>query len=152
MKLVIHTQHQENYGDSKTPFWKFKGGNVYIVNSLTERNIKNIKEKGIPTLRGLIESSNSGFIETVVSAQVVNDSAITHDEWETPWMLSYEDGKWVAKRTVMNDGMFREGIESKTEQYDMLPNGERTNYKAVFVLDNGRNMTYDQLTEYFKAA
>ena len=61
-KLVIQTQFKENYGahdwDGKgecPQYWKFKGGDTYVVENLTSTQIQKIVDNGIPTLSKLIE-------------------------------------------------------------------------------------------------
>lgn len=143
MKLVISTQIRENYGTAFAPHWKNKGGNVYVVPNLTEKQVAKIEQTGIPTLRDLISTHTPGNDETILGWCIVTDDTIVCDEWETPYKLFFEQGKWVARRTIMNDeyGYMREEIKSKTEQYDMLVGGERANYKASYVLRNGREVS-----------
>ncbi len=64
-KLVIQTQHKENYGahdwdgeGSCPQYWKFKGGNTYVVEGLTAKAVNKIAQGGIPTLSLLIESKS----------------------------------------------------------------------------------------------
>lgn len=143
MKLVIRTQERENYGSATAPHWKNKGGSIYVVPNLTEKQVLKIEELGIPTLRSLITAYNTGYEEYVLDWSIVDDNTPACDEWETPYELFFEQGKWVARRTILNDeyGYMREEIKSKTEQYDMLEGGKRANYKASYVLRDGREVT-----------
>jgi hypothetical protein len=87
MKIVIQTQVRENYGDANNPYWKFKGGDTYVVPNLTSAQAAKVMEVGIPTLTALIESQNEGFEEYILGFNVVEDNAVTNDPWETPFSL-----------------------------------------------------------------
>lgn len=139
MKLVINTQMRENYGDANKPYWKFKGGETYIVPDLTVEQVLKIKDTGIPTLTALIESFNPMFEEYVQNWAFLDDDVVVADPWETPFNLYWEQGRWVARRTVENGeyGYMRSEVASKTEQYDMLMGGDRENYVAVYTMRNG---------------
>ena len=83
-KLLITTQIQENYGahdwDGKgacPSYWKFKGGNDYVV--------KNFKEfhrvaEVVMALRDKIESDNEYFKEYIINFEVVADDYLTEFE------------------------------------------------------------------------
>jgi len=154
MKIVIQTQIRENYGDADKPYWKFKGGNTYLVLGLTPGQIEVVTERGIPTLTKLIESRNPMFEEYVLGFNVVEDNVVSHDPWEAPFSLAWEGGRWLARRTIENNeyGYMRQEIEAKTEQYDMLMGGERANYTCSFVMRDGREFTYEQLEQFYKEA
>ena len=53
-KLVIHTQYLENYGDSKDPYMKFKGGTTYVMSNCGELN-----ENEIATLVATASDANA---------------------------------------------------------------------------------------------
>lgn len=149
MKLVIDTQHCENYGahtwdgEGECPqYWKFKGGYTYVVDNITEAQQMRIERDGIPTLKTLIESDSDSFREYVISYRIVQDDAPEGEEWETPFRLSYVDGQWIARRAISNvgeyGGMFRREITTKFESYVMAPKGQRSNYVAEYELINGK--------------
>lgn len=154
MKLVISTQIRENYGSTLTPYWKFKGGEVYVVPNLTPAQALKVKESGIPTLTALIESRNAGFEEYVVDWYIAEDGDKVAQEWETPFELRYVGRKWVATRVTDNGeyGYFRKEISAKVETYDMFPGGERENYSAVFTMRNGDVVKYKDLDTYLTKA
>jgi len=139
MKIVITTQVRENYGSADKPYWKFKGGDTYVVPNLSVEQTLKVKDHGIPTLKALIETRNEGFEEYVVDWSILDDDAVVCEPWETPFNLYWEQGRWVARRTVNNDeyGYMRAEVASKTEQYDMLMGGDRENYVAVYTMRNG---------------
>lgn len=146
MKIVISTQIRENYGahdwDGKgtcPQYWKCKGGDTYVVPNLTVAQTLKIKEQGIPTLTALIETRNEGFEEYVVDWSILDDDAKVCEDYETPYSLSWEQARWVARRTVENGeyGYMRREVASKTEEYDMLMHGGRENYAVVYTMRNG---------------
>jgi hypothetical protein len=161
MKIVISTQIRENYGahdwdgEGACPqYWKCKGGDTYVVPNLTVAQVLKVKDQGIPTLKALIESRNEGFEEYVVDWSILDDDAKVCDEWETPFELFWELGRWIARRTVENGeyGYMRREVASKSEQYDMLMAGGRENYRVVYTMRNGDSVTGEQVSEYLSKA
>jgi hypothetical protein len=159
MKLVIQTQVRENYGahdwDGKgecPQHWKCKGGDTYVVPNLTVTQVLKIKDTGIPTLKSLVETSNESFQEYVIDWSIMDDDATVCEEWETPFELFYEQGRWVARRTVMNDayGYMRQEVAFKTEQYDMQTGGERANYDVSYTFRDGRVLGYNDTCKALK--
>lgn len=146
MKLVIDTQIAENYaahnGFTGEFRWKYKGGNTYVVDGLTEAQQERIERDDIPTLKALIEEKNDSYQEYIISYRIVPDDASEGEEWETPFRLVWSDDKWVARREISNvgeyGGMFRHGIKTKFESYVMAAGGEREDYEASYELTNGR--------------
>jgi hypothetical protein len=146
MKLLIETQITENYaahnGFVGEYNWKFKGGNTYVVDGITEAQKVRIERDGIPTLTQLISENNDSYREYIMMARVVEDDAPEGEPWNTPFRLSYVDGKWVATRTIDNEGEYggsmRWEIRSKTESYVLGESGERLDYQASWTLKNGR--------------
>lgn len=88
-KLVLHTQYCENYGDEESPRWKFKGGEVYVLENLNSGQLNNI-ENVAKFFADMISYANSMSEEYVISWSVVEDSAEVWDEWETPWKITYD--------------------------------------------------------------
>jgi hypothetical protein len=161
MKIVISTQIRENYGahdwdgEGACPqYWKCKGGDTYVIPNLTVAQVLKVKDQGIPTLKALIESRNEGFEEYVVDWSILDDDAKVCDEWETPFELFWEQGRWIARRTVENGeyGCMRREVASKSEQYDMLMAGGRENYRVVYTMRNGDSVTGEQVSEYLSKA
>lgn len=154
MQVVIQTQVRENYGTESAPHWKFKGGSVYTVRNLTAKQVAQVNEKGIPTLKALIENFNPMCEEYIVGFDVVADDAEICDKWETPTVLSWVGGRWVASQVTENDeyGYMRHEILRKIESWDMLMGGDRENYKATFIMrEDGRAVDYEGLTQLLAA-
>jgi hypothetical protein len=151
MKIVITTQVRENYGDADKPYWKFKGGETYVVPNLSVEQTIKVKDNGIPTLKALIETRNEGFEEYVIDWSILDDDAIVCDEWETPFNLYWEHGRWVARRTIENGeyGYMRSEVASKSEEYDMHMAGERANYAVMYSMRNGDIVVGDKIVTYF---
>jgi hypothetical protein len=154
MKIVITTQIRENYGDATNPYWKFKGGDTYVVPNLSVAQTLQVKERGIPTLKALIETRNEGFEEYVVDWSILDDDATVCEPWETPFNLYWEQGRWVARRTVDNGeyGYMRNEVASKTEGYDMLMGGDRENYVATYTMRNGDVVDSKDVETYLNKA
>lgn len=162
MKVVINTQIRENYGahdwDGKgtcPQYWKFKGGDTYVVSNLSVANALKIKEQGIPTLKGLIETRNDGFEEYVVDWSILDNDAKVGEEWESPIQLSWTDGRWLAGRVIENGeyGYMRQEIERKVEAWDMLMAGGRENYKCYYILrKDGRAVDHQGLERALEQA
>ena len=142
MKIVIQTQVRENYGDASKPYWKFKGGDTYVVPNLSVEQVMKVKEQGVPTLTALIETRNEGFEEYVIDWSILDDDAVVCEPWETPTELFWEQGRWVARRTIENGeyGYMRQEIASKTEQYEMQMGGGRENYTVSYVMRDGSEL------------
>ena len=111
-----------------------------MVPNLTPAQAARVQEEGIPTLTALIESRSEGFEEYILGFSVAEDSDAVCEPWETPFELFWEQGRWVARRTVKNDeyGYMRREIAAKSEQYDMAMGGDRTNYQVTYTLRDGR--------------
>lgn len=154
MKLVIYTQIKENYGTADKPYWKFKGGETYIVPNLTVDHAVKIGKTGIPTLISLIESRNPMFEEYVQNWALLDDDVKVCEPWESLFELRYIGDRWVANRTVDNGeyGYMNSKVERKTEEYDMLMGGERGNYRVVYTMRNGDMVTGEQVNEYLNKA
>ena len=139
MKLVIHTQYTENYGDEDKPYWKMKGGDIYVVENLTKAQVTKIQEQGVPTLTALIEFSNPYSTEYIIGFNVVPDATNICEEWETPTKLSWVNGRWSALQVEENNELscWNPKIERRIQTWDLMMQGQRENYNCVFVMRNG---------------
>ena len=89
MKLIIDTQHRENYGAHDwdgtgecLEYWKNKGGSTYVVENLSSAQVSKIRKEGIPTLSKLIERSDEFFQEFILDFTFVDDVATPWDDYE----------------------------------------------------------------------
>lgn len=147
MKLVICTQYMENYGDAQQPHWKMKGGNIYVVENLSESQLRQALGSEIPTLRSLIEYSNDGSREYVIDFYGLDDDRKVGEDWENPVKLAYEGGKWVAREVTENDeySFLNKKILRASKSWTMLPRGETADFKVVYTLRDGREVGFDEL-------
>lgn len=149
MKVVINTQHLENY-DAHNGFdgsyrWKCKGGDTYVIDNVNPNDVINGAQlPGWEDLLTCIENSSDYFREYIIASDYVDDDAPEGEPWDTPYRLTYVDGVWVAKRTINNQSEFtgylcRE-IASKTETYIMGTQGQRIGYRCSWTLTNGSTL------------
>jgi hypothetical protein len=135
MKLIIDTQHRENYGahdwdgTGECPqYWKNKGGSIYVVENLSSAQVSKIRKGGIPTLSKLIERSDEFSQEFILDFTFVDDGATPWDDYEQPWILkyeNYENGNWIATRRPTH------WAKPSVESYTMTAEGGRENYSSV---------------------
>ena len=147
MKLVITTQNQENYGDPDRPYWKFKGGDTYVVENLTEDQAKRAMYSGMPFLCNLISRDGAMFKEYVSEVAVIQDDTIVTEEWEDPIVLEHKCGiGWTARQVQRNRGCFRKDIKSKNVSWVL----GHENYVVTFDMEDGRTgLSYKELQEEF---
>ena len=135
MKLVITTQYLENYAaDGDAPFWKPKGGEVYVVRNLTWDQIDRIEANGIPTLTSLIEYSNECSREYILNTAIVENDGYECESWESVIELSYDrvERRWVASRTTGRDGCWVDGIDYKVECWAPSVGAGRKDYTCAY--------------------
>ena len=132
MKLIIDTQHRENYAAHDwdgtgecLEYWKNKGGSTYVVENLSSAQVSKIRKEGIPTLSKLIERSDEFFQEFILDFTFVDDVATPWDDYEAPWILKYENSNWIATRKPTH------WAKPVVENYTMTAEGGRENYKCV---------------------
>lgn len=142
MKLVITTQHKENYGahdwdgQGECPqYWKFKGGSTYVVELLTDSQVERIERDGIPTLTKLIESGSEYFAEYILGWDIVEDDETPWDEWDEPYKLFYRDGNWHARQITAGrySGLRKECVAQK-RSYIMAEGGEQVDFMTYIQL------------------
>ena len=151
MKLVITTQFCENYGEADKPYWKFKGGEFYIVENLNPNQVERILSHGIPTLKALIEYDNPMSREYVLDHVILDDDAVVCDEWQSPVFLSWENNTWVA-RTIMtgDEAMLRKPVISKITRWTMNMNGEKADLAVSYEVEGGQVFDYKEIDSYLE--
>jgi hypothetical protein len=163
MKLVINTQHSENYGahdwDGKgqcPQYWKFKGGAVYVVENLTPNQVLKMTEHGINTLTALIQRSSEYFRETIIGWSFEDNDVVVCEPYETPVMLSWENNRnrWVACETIVNNeyNFLNQRVAKIEKKWDMLMGGDHENYNVVYTMSNGDTVVETIFQEYMKGA
>jgi general stress protein 26 len=144
MKLVINTQYRENYaahdedyvhGVSEA-YWKFKGGTTYVVPNFTDSvNITEVMKN----LTTRIEYGNAGSEEYILGYEIFEDNAKVCENWETVTQVFFNTDNVTALKVTDNreDGWMRSEILEKTEAWKMLPNSERQDYAASYLMRDG---------------
>lgn len=150
MKLVIQTQYCENYGSTDKPFWKFKGGDTYIVPNLTPAQAERVLSDGIPTLKALIEYKNDMSEEYITDYRIVEDDAVVCEDWESPYILSWENNTWVCRQVQANDGSFRKPVVSKVTKYTLNMGGDKSDLEVSYVVESGSVISHKDITNYIK--
>ena len=146
-KLIIWTQHRENYAAHHEDYqhgvdeayWKFKGGNTYVVRDLSTAHINKIAEHGIPTLTKLIESKDEGWEEYILGWEIMDDDARECEDWDSVIEFQWSIDRWTCLRVQNNDefGYMRREILAKSEQWIPLEAGERSDYKCQYKTAKG---------------
>jgi hypothetical protein len=157
MKLVINTQYRENYAAHNEDFvpgisenyWKFKGGSTYVVPNFTDTvNITEVMKN----LTTLITYGNSGSEEYIIDYNIVDNNEKVCESWETVTQVFFNTDNVTALKVTDNreDGWMRSEILEKTEAWTMLPNSERQDYAASYLMQDG-DIVWDNkgLDEWF---
>ena len=151
MKLVIQTQYTENYGSADKPFWKFKGGDTYIVQNLNPDQAQRILRDGIPTLKALIQYKNAMSEVSITDYNIVDDDVVVCEEWETPYILSWENNTWVCRQVELNrDETFMEPIVSKITKFTLGMRGENTDTTVSYEVEGGQVIDIQDIMDYCK--
>jgi len=155
-KLVIQTQYRENYaypewdGKGECPDgWKFKGGSTYVI-----PNFKDFDGASalVSRLSNLIEFNNEACEEYILTWNIVDHADKVCEDWESPIQMHIDGLNVLALKVTKNDefGYMRSEILEKTESWTMLPENERKNYKAEYLMKDGDfAINDDGLKEWF---
>lgn len=160
MKLVIFTQHMENYGahdwngKGQCPnFWKAKGGDVYVVEDIKESHMTKINMDGFPVLTSLITHANNYSTESIAHWDFMGDNEKVCEDWESPTIMTFNRDleAWVARK-ISNIEYMRD-IDRKIETWTMLPAGGRTDYTCEYrAIADGNWYSDEEIMEMRKAA
>jgi len=160
MKIVIQTQHRENYafdengnlGTGENAYWKFKGGDTYVVKcsfaEACDADFRNAAQEAV-------ESKNDAFEEYVIDWEIIDDAdfAVSNfcSDWESPTYLWFDGEDFVAHRTTENSemGFMRSEIAKKYESWTMK-NGERVDYQSSFEMVTGDQVPYAELSAFLE--
>ena len=142
-KLVINTQYEENYGahdwdgTGECPqYWKFKGGSTYVVpNFKASADTQEV----VNQLRDVIEYSNYGSKEYILDYSVVPSTDKVCEDWESPIQINLNAEQPIALKVIDNreDGFMKSEILEKTESWTMMPENERKDYSASYLMNDG---------------
>ncbi len=157
MKVVISTQSSENYGmhdwdgQGECPqYWKFKGGETYVVPNLSLEQSVAYQKKYMDQIRELLEVDNDAFRERVIGMTILEDHVPVCDPWDHPYALRQVDGKWIAQRTIENNeyANLHNEVVRKIEEYELLKCGDRKNYTVQYEMQSGEILDGKQVIEY----
>jgi hypothetical protein len=138
-KLVIHTQYLENYGDSKDPYMKFKGGTTYVMSNcgeLDENEIATLVARVKPYITTDLVKSNGGSEEYVNDVKVVPHTEQVCADWDSVTEFSFDlfgDVNFIKITDNREDGWMRKEILETTETWT----NDRENYKKEFLMEDG---------------
>ena len=155
MKAVIYTQIRENYGahdwdgQGECPqYWKMKGGNTYVIHGVSIED--NMSADWWLGVENDIESRSEGWEEYIISVNVVDDIDFDEskivEEWETPINLVFSGGRFLATRFTEADEFWSQidpDVAGKWEQWVQV-NGGREDYKLLYEMKDGRDLTYQE--------
>jgi hypothetical protein len=88
---------------------------------------------------------------SITDYNIVDDDVVVCEDYETPYILSWENNTWVCRQVQLNDGMFRKPIVSKVSKYTMGMGGEMTDPQVSYVIEDGRLIPYDSIMEICQA-
>ena len=167
IKLVIDTQYRENYSFDQdgNPVvgpearWKYKGGETYVVPNFRlideTSDLAQYARDTVEQLKPLIEYHNSASEEYILDWAIMDQNDKVCEDWESPYTLSNLGNEWVAIRIEDNSdmGYMRSEILEKTSTFTLLPEGDRANYKASYLMNDGDIVDNEAgLREWFGAA
>ena len=156
MKIVLHTQHRENYGahdwdgQGECPqYWKCKGGDTYVVHGVTIAQAQDAQYWD--ALNNAIQTSSEYFEEYILGDLLVDDVDYVEsdhvEEWDAPTNLSgvIQDGQrvFLATRLKQADFHWVDGVESSLEQWKQI-GGQREEYKLMYNMKDGRTLLYKE--------
>lgn len=154
MKAVIQTQYRENYGFAdgnvgENAHWKCKGGNTYVVDITIEQNMS---PEFWQLIQDAITYSNDASEEYIIGETVIDDIDYVEsdhvEEWESVINLTLVDGVVHATQSQKSDHCWREGLLGSTETYTLSKGAKRDNYKVVYHMEDGRNLTRNYYQEW----
>ena len=161
MKLVISTQHRENYGAhdwdgvGECPqYWKFKGGDTYVVSNVTVEQA--MSSEFYDMVVAHIEYSSERFEEYVLGSELVDDIDYVESkyvaEWDSIIHLTVDGDKITAHRTRENDeyGYMRKEIRRCYESWTQGLSGDRQDYQCSYEFVNGMILPSLEAHEYIQ--
>jgi len=152
MNIVINTQIRENYGahawdgQGECPqYWKFKGGNTFIVRGVTVEQCQS--QPFWESLEKSIVSFSESWEEYIISTDVVDDVDFVEsefvEEWESPINLVFAGNQFLATRYTKFDWLTSDEFVAKLEQW-IQENGNRENYVLMFEREDSSLITYKE--------
>jgi len=96
MKIVLDTQHRENYGahdwsgtGACPQYWKSKGGTTYVMENVT---VEQSQDKAFwDSFRSAVTSCSDAFAEYVIGENLLDDCEdVPCEDWEAPYVCADE--------------------------------------------------------------
>lgn len=145
MKIVIHTQYQENYSDvSGQYYWKSKGGSTYLVENVTFDS-ETCKVVEFDEVAPFIEINNEACINTIIGWEVLGDSEeLGVDRWEQIEVFRKVGDQWTSSVTTDPENhSIRSEIIKLVRQWDLAADGSKSNYQADYHMIDGKVLRSD---------
>ncbi len=157
MQIVISTQYRENYGahdwsgEGECPqYWKNKGGSTFVVKGMTQAEAEDFLASKIQEIAECIEYRSNFAEEYIIDQSIVEDTAMICESWESPNVISFENGKWIVSQVMINDeyGYLNQKIAEKHTSYELKKGGKSENAQVKFVLKTGETVNYEELVNF----
>ena len=154
MKIVLQTQHRENYGahdwdgEGECPqYWKCKGGDTYVVHGVTAKEAQSPKFWEL--LYKAVESKDELFEEYVIGEELVDDIDYVEsdhvEDWDaiTSLVPAGDDSnpEWLATRVKEADHCWQKGVKGSVELWKQV-DGARVDYRLMYEMEDGRTLLY----------
>ena len=156
-KLIIQTQYLENYGSSKEPYMKYKGGGTYVLPNcgyMDRNQLATAVAKIKPFITTDLIKSNGGSEEYITSATIGDMEEKVCESLETVTEFSFIGDEITFMKVTDNreDGYMRKEILEKIETWEACSESDtqRKNYTCSFLMENGIHYDTPQLQEYLK--
>tara|TARA_B100001564_G_scaffold322608_1_gene302083 strand:+ start:621 stop:1112 length:492 start_codon:yes stop_codon:yes gene_type:complete len=161
-KLVIQTQYRENYAAHNEdyvhgvsePYWKFKGGETYVMENLSVASINEIASGNLmDNIKSDIEYSHEAVEEYILDWSIEEDDASVCEAWENPVTIDVVGSDLQCTQVVPNGehGYMRSEIASCTRTWT-LKRGSNENFFTVYTMEDGAVVSAPQLQKYLEAA
>jgi hypothetical protein len=128
MKIVIDTQHRENYAAHEEftgeHYWKCKGGSTYVFPGFEWTDVE-ANKAAAKVACDLVSECNDYFEETVIDWRFEDDDEYIGGEYtgaEVPHFTRNEDGTWT-KTIHVTDGHFHWGMSEAKKQWTLTAKG-----------------------------
>ena len=150
MKVVVQTQHRENYGahdwngEGECPqYWKCKGGSTYVVHGVTVAQAQS--DEFWNTLWAAVEHSSESFQEFVIHSELVDEcdyNVADHcAEWDSPIDLTLVDGAFRATRREDFSYVSDDGIVASEKTWTQVA-GRQEDFLLEYIFQDGSRISY----------
>lgn len=159
MKIVIHTQHRENYGahdwngEGECPQrWKNKGGDTYILRDVTVDEAMNAGDIVTKQIAPHIDSFSDMFEEFIMGWELLDDCEPDPvQEWESPINLVLAQGRLLATQRSRFDFHNAHGLIGDFKQWVQV-GGRREDFVLMYEREDGSMITYSEWVAQQEAA